>query len=443
MKYVIVGGDAAGMSAAMEVYRHDPNADITTLESGHNYSYGQCGLPYVINGQIDSTEEVISRTPEVFREKYKMDARTGHTVTKVDTRRQIVSGVITGTDEEFSIQYDRLLIATGAKSLVLPIDGRDVKGIHSLKTIPDTKAIIESVENVKHVTIIGGGYIGLEVAEVLVSMGKKVRIMTRSGQIASFLDSEMAKLVHEEARANGVEIIYNEELVHFVGEEWVTGIQTSKDLYLTDFVIEAVGVKPNTEFLEGGEIQLATNGAIRVNPHLETTVKNVYAAGDCAMHFNRLKQSADYIPLGTTANKQGRVAGLNMAGIPETFAGIVGSSILKFFSKTVGKTGLNEKEVKKLHFEYDFAIQEQRNIASYYPGGEDMTIKLIWKKDSKRLLGIQIVGGEGVDKRIDVGAVALYHQMRLRELLDLDLSYAPPFNSVWDPIQSIAKRQLD
>lgn len=442
MKYVIIGGDAAGMSAAMEIYRHDATADITTLESGHNYSYGQCGLPYVIDGRIGSTEELISRTPQVFRDKYKIDARTMHTVTSVDTKRQIVYGEMTDTREPFSIQYDRLLIATGANARNLKIDGRLLNGIRSLKSIPDAESIIGEVKNIEHVTIIGGGYIGLELVEALVSLGKRVRIIIRSGQVASFLDFELAKKIHEEAYRHDVEIIFNEEIIRYVGNEWVSGVQTSKDLYKTDFVIEAIGVKPNTNFLKNSGIERAENGAIRVNPHMATTVKYVYAAGDCAMHFNRMKQQADYVPLGTTANKQGRIAGLNMAGINETFAGIVGTSILKFFDLTIGKTGLNEKEVKELNFQYDTAIQEVTNISSYYPGGEDMLVKLIWKKDSKRLLGMQIVGGEGVDKRIDVGALALFHRMRLREMLDLDLSYAPPFNSVWDPVQKIVKRQL-
>lgn len=430
------------MSAAMEIYRHDSEATIISLEKGHHFSYGQCGLPYVIDGRVESTKDVISRTPEIFRDKYKIEARIMHTVTALDSNRQIVSGVATDTREPFSIQYDRLLIATGAESIKLKMPGRDLKGIRSLKTIPDTEDIIGEVKNVEQITIIGGGYIALELAEVLSSIGKKVRIIIRSGQVASFLDLEMAKLVHEEAYKNGVEIVFHEELIRYEGDDWVTGVQTSKDFYPTDFVIEAIGIRPNTSFLKGTGIQLSKNGAIRVDPHLETTVKNVYAAGDCAMQFNRMKQQADYIPLGTTANKQGRIAGLNMVGIPETFAGVVGSSILKFFNLTIGKTGLNEKEVKKMHFEYEVATQELLNKASYYPGGELMTVKLIWKSDSKRLLGLQIVGGEGVDKRIDVGAVALFNQMRLRELLDLDLSYAPPYNSVWDPIQKIAKRQL-
>lgn len=443
MKYVIIGGDAAGMTAAMEIYRHDREAEIITLETGDIYSYGQCGLPYVISEQIENSNEVIAKTPEQFREKYGIDARTRHTATKVNTNRQIVHGIVADTGQEFEVQYDKLLIATGAKSINLAVEGRHLKGIHSIKTIPDTEAIMQEINDVNHVTIIGGGYIGLELAEVLTARGKKIRMILRSGQVASFLDREMAKLVHDEAYKNGIEIIYNEELVCYKGEDRVTGIQTSRDLYDTDLVIEAIGVKPNTEFLKDTPIQLAGNGAIRVDPHLETTVKNVYAAGDCAMHFNRMKQSADYIPLGTTASKQGRIAGLNMVDIPETFAGIVGSSILKFFTRTIGKTGLNEKEVTKLKFEYDVAVQEVRNIASYYPNGENMTVKLIWKKDSKRLLGIQIVGGAGVDKRIDVGAVALFHKMRLKELLDLDLSYSPPYNGVWDSLQKVAKRQVD
>lgn len=442
MKYVIIGGDAAGMSAAMEIYRNDPEAEITTIERGMDYSYGQCGLPYVINGQVESTEEVISKKPEVFQQKYKMDTRVLHTVTAIDPERQVVSGVLTNTEQSFSISYDKLLIATGADSKKMKLEGRELKGIRSLKDIPDTNAIIEEIQKIEQVTIIGGGYIGLEVAEVLNSLGKKVRILTHGPQIASFLDSEMAKFIQDKAIENKIEIVYNEKLIRYKGEDWVTGIQTAETIYPTDYIIEAVGVSPNTTFLNNTGIQLAKNGAIHVNRHMETTLKNVYAAGDCATHFNRMKQSEDYIPLGTTANKQGRIAGLNMVGIKDEFAGIVGSSILKFFDLSIGKTGLNEKEVKKQQLQYETFTQELNNIASYYPDGTPMTVKMIWEKDSTRVLGIQIIGGSGVDKRIDVGATALYHQMKLRDLLDLDLSYAPPFNSVWDPLQKIAKRQL-
>ncbi|MEG0380956.1 MAG: FAD-dependent oxidoreductase, partial [Kurthia sp.] len=236
--------------------------------------------------------------------------------------------------------------------------------------------------------------------------------------------------------------IFNAHIIRYVGDEKVSAIQTANTLYETDYVIEAIGVTPNTDFLVGSGIEINDNATIQVDAQMRTTVQHIYAAGDCAMHYHRIKKQADYIPLGTTANKQGRIAGLNMAGHSEEFAGIVGTSLLKFFNLTIGKTGINEKEAKKLQKNYEYVTRVASNVSSYYPDGEDMYIKMIWEKETKKIAGVQIVGGAGVDKRIDVAAVALFHEMTLRDLIDLDIAYAPPYNGVWDPLLSMAKRQL-
>lgn len=442
MKYVIIGGDAAGMSAAMEIVRRDKQAEVTTLDKGHIYSYGQCGLPYVIDGRIPSTDNVIARSVETFRTKYGIDARTGHNVTNINSEAKTVSGVVLEKDETFHIPYDRLLIATGANPIFPDFEGSDLAGIHTLKTIPDTKAILNDLnDSVKQVTIIGGGYIGLEMAESLAELGKKVRIIQLGNQLANIFDQDMAELIHEEARQNGVELIFNEEVKGFNGEGHVQTVVTDRGEYETDFVLAAIGVQPNTNFLDGTGMHMTPKGAILVNPYMETSLENVYAAGDCASHFHRIKQKDDYIPLGTTANKQGRIAGMNMAGGANTFKGIVGASVVKFFHLTLGRTGLSEKEAETLGFDYETHKQKAKDIAGYYPGNQEMQLKFIYEKTTQKLYGAQIIGGNGVDKRIDVFATALYHEMTLNDLLDLDLAYAPPYNGVWDPIQQIAKRK--
>lgn len=387
MKYVIIGGDAAGMSAAMEIVRRDKQAEVTTLDKGHIYSYGQCGLPYVISGRIPSTDNVIARSVETFRTKYGIDARTGHNVTNINSEAKIVSGVVLETDESFHIPYDRLLIATGANPIFPDFEGYELAGIHTLKTIPDTKAILNDLnDSVKQVTIIGGGYIGLEMAESLVELGKKVRIIQRGNQLANIFDRDMAELIHEEARQNGIELIFNEEVKGFKGKDHVQTVVTDKGEYETDFVLAAIGVKPNTNFLDGTGMHMTSKGAILVNPYMETSLENVYAAGDCASHFHRIKQKDDYIPLGTTANKQGRIAGMNMAGGANTFKGIVGTSVVKFFHITLGRTGLSEKEAVELGFDYEVHKQKAKDIAGYYPGNQEMQLKLIYEKRRRNCL---------------------------------------------------------
>lgn len=440
MHYVIIGGDAAGMSAAMEIVRQDSTAKITTLEKGHIYSYGQCGLPYVVGKHVPSSTDVIARSVEMFRSKYGIDAKTGYEVTSVDPLTKTVSGNILQTRDIFSLKYDRLLIATGASPVIPDWEGKDLAGIHTIKTIPNTEAIIADLEQVNHVTIIGGGYIGLEMAENFVGIGKKVRIIQRSNQLANIFDEDMSGVVHQEAIKQQVEVILNEEVQSFSGNHRVNTVITDKRSYHTDLVLIAAGIKPTTDFLKDTGIRTIPNGAIIVNRHLETSISDIYAAGDCATHYNRVKQKDDYVPLGTTANKQGRLAGFNMMGQKREFKGIVGTSIMKFFDLSLGKTGLSEKEAEQLGISYETHLQQVNDIAGYYPGREEMQIKLIYRKDNQLLLGGQIIGGNGVDKRIDVLATALFHQMSISDLLDLDLAYSPPFNGVWDPLQQLAKR---
>ncbi len=439
MKFVIIGGDAAGMSAAMEIYRNVPGAEITSLERGFIYSYGQCGLPYVVDGRISSTKRLIARDVETFRDKYGIDARVGHEVERIDVENQLVMGT-QFSGEPFEIAYDKLLIATGADPIMPVKKGAELAGIHKIKTIPGLEDLLADLSpSIEQVTILGGGYIGLEMAETIHACNKKVRLIQRGSQVANILDEELAKHVHDEAKKQGIELLLNTHVEGFEGSSRVERIITNNGVLETDLVIVAAGIKPNTQFLDGTNIALAKNGAIVVNRHLETSVENIYAAGDCATHFHIVKERLDYVPLGTTANKQGRLAGLNMSGKFAPFRGIVGTSIMKFFDLTIATTGINENTAKKLGFDYEAYKLSARHIAGYYPGAQRMYIKIVVQKRDQQLLGAQIVGPAGVDKRIDVFATALYNKMTLPDLLDLDLAYAPPFNGVWDPLQQAAR----
>ncbi len=324
---------------------------------------------------------------------------------------------------------------------LFPLEGKQLEGIFPLKTIPDAKAIMEDLNNeVQEAVIIGGGYIGLEMAENLVSIGKDVCIIDRGAQLAKIFDEEMAALIHGEAERNGVKLALGESVEGFEGEDRVEYVITDKARYKTDHVLISAGVTPNTSFLEGTGIYKSYNDAIQVNGFMETSIMDIYAAGDCATQYHRIKERHDYIPLGTHANKQGQIAGLNIVNEHTSFRGIVGTSILKFFDLTLGRTGISSREAEQEGIPYKTVSLESTHAAGYYSKAGTMNVKLIYHEKTRALLGGQIIGREGVDKRIDVLATALYHHMSVDSLIELDLAYAPPFNSVWDPIQQAARR---
>ncbi|WP_088006132.1 FAD-dependent oxidoreductase [Indiicoccus explosivorum] len=441
MKVVIIGGDAAGMSAAMQIVRKGENAEVLTLEKGETYSYGQCGLPYTISGQIPSTDRLIARTPETFREKYGIDAKTGHTAKRIDPIEKKVSGIKTATGEPFEYGYDKLLIATGASPVMPDIKGSDKPGVHVLKTIPDAHRIMEDLDGeVKHIAIVGGGAIGLEMAEVFRGLGKEVRIIERGGHLAKIFDADMAELIHAEADRHGIQVHTRESVEEISGDRKAERIRTDKGTYPADLVLLSVGAYPNTHFIADTGIVTSVRGAIQVDRYMKTNVPDIFAAGDCAVQYHRIKKKDDYIPLGTTANKQGRIAGLNMIGMPKTFNGVVGTSILKFMDLALARTGLSEKEAQAIGIPVKTVRVKAKDIAGYYPDPNPLHVKLVYGAEDDLLLGGQVIGKNGADKRIDVLATALYNGMRLHDLEDLDLAYAPPFNGTWDPIQQAARR---
>ena len=444
MKYVIIGGDAAGMSAAMQLLKHGQEADITILEKNDFYSYAQCGMPYAISGVVPSVDDLVLRNADVYRDKFGMDARVRHEVEKVDTEEKIVIGRKTDTGEEFREPYDKLLIASGAHPFVPSFPGDDVAGVYSLKTIPDTNAIIEDVQaGIEDVTIVGGGYISIEVAEAFRMLGKNVRLLVRGTQLAKIFDEEISDKITEEATKQHIDVLFEEEIEEIIGEEAVTAVRTNKKTYETDMIMIATGVRPNTAFLDHSNIMLEKNGAVAVNEWQETNIADVYAAGDCAMQYHRIKEKPAYVPLGTHANKQGRIAGMNLAGKKRSYKGMTGTSIMKFMDLSLGKTGLSDTEASAEKIPYDSVTIEATNHANYYPNAKKLTIKLTFHKESGKLLGGQVIGESGVGKRSDVLATALFNEMTVEDLEDLDLSYAPPFNSAWDPVQRAARKAVE
>lgn len=442
---VVIGGDAAGMSAASKVRREQPDRPIIVFEKSSYTSYSACGIPYFISETVDKLEDLVIRTPQEFRNKYKIDVRTEHLVLEVDTQKKRVRVLDKIKNEELWQDYGQLLIATGAKAFCPAIQGNNapnVFGISTLKSGYNLECYIKE-KKPKQAVIIGGGYIGLEMAEALLIRGLKVTLVNRSAEVMNTLDPDMGELVSEAMRKLGVNVLTNEALQSFdLANGLVNAVVTDKQTIPTDIVVLGMGSEPNTGLLKGSGIALGIKGAVKVNRKQETNVEGVYAAGDCAETFHLVSNKAVYIPLGTTANKTGLVAGANIAGGESSFPGIVGTAVCKICSYEVARTGLLEKELKKLEVDYVTATTESKTRAHYYPNAKDIVVKLLAEKGTGRLLGGQIIGEEGAAKRIDVIATALTHNLTVQNLVDLDLSYAPPFSPVWDPVQTAARKLL-
>lgn len=443
-KLVIIGGDAAGMSAASKVRRENTEIEIIVFEKSEYTSYSACGIPYFISGKISPYEKLIVRTPEQFKKKYDIDARILHEVIEVDTAKNRVLVKNSVEKTQFWETYDKLLIATGGKAFCPDVENRETNGVFGVSTLRSGIKIDRFIKdfNPKNAVIVGGGYIGLEMAEALLIRGLKVSLINRSNEIMSTLDPDMAIIIHEAMKKLGVTLYTNEELKHFEAtENKVSAVVTNKQKLKADLVILGMGTSPNTAFLKNSKIALSEKGAVKVTRTQKTNIRNVWAAGDCAETFHLVSKKPFYVSLGTVANKTGVVAGKNILGGKAVFPGVVGTAVCKICSYEVARTGLLEKELKSLGIDYIATTVKSKTRAHYYPEAKDICVKLIADKKTGRLLGAQIVGEEGAAKRIDVLATALTNKLTLRNIIDLDLSYAPPFSPVWDPVQ-IAARKL-
>ena len=435
MKLVVIGGVAAGMSAAARAKRRNKELEIVVYEKSGYVSYGACGLPYFVAGVIPSKDKLVVRTPEQFA-KQGVTVRVHHEVIDVDAEARTVTVRNLETGETFEDAWDELLITTGAVAVRPPIPGLDLPGIFTLRTVEDGIAVKEwiATKRPRQAVIVGGGYIGLEMAEALAANGLSVEVVEMLPQVLPNMDADMAGLVAEELASHGVGVHLQSPVQAFDGDGQVQRVVAGDKTLTADMALFSVGVRANIPLAEKVGAAIGKTGAIAVDDHQRTTAPHIWAAGDVAEAWHRVLNAPAYIPLGTTANKQGRIAGTNIAGGDEAFGGIVGTAVVKVFDLEVARTGLSEREAARAGFDYASVTIKAPARAHYMPTHPPIHVKLVFEKGGKKLLGGQMVGAEGVSKRIDVIAAALHAGWTVYDLAQLDLSYAPPFAPVWDPI---------
>ncbi|GBF04991.1 FAD-dependent pyridine nucleotide-disulfide oxidoreductase [Deinococcus aerius] len=441
MRIVVVGGVAAGMSAASRARRHNPEAEVAVFERGGEISYGACGLPYVIGGDVPDLGDLIARTPERMRGQ-GIDVRVRHEVTGVDAGARTVTVLDREAGGTRTEPYDRLLIATGVNAVRPEWARTDLRGVHVLRDLADGRAILASLKGATCACIVGAGYIGLEMAEALHSRGLRVTVLEKAPEVAGrMLDRAYQQRVRAELERHGVEVRCGTSVEELVGENGhVRAVQTDHGPVPADLVIVAVGVKPNTALAEAAGARLGETGAIAVNTRQETSVDGVYAAGDNSESLHCVTGQKVHIPLGLTANRMGRVAGVNMAGGEARFPGIVGTAIFKTFDLGAARTGLTQTEAEGLGLDAVSVDVESTDHAGYYPTAAPIFVRLTGERGSGRLLGVQLVGQPASVKRVDVVAALLHQRGSVGDLFELDLAYAPPFSSVWDVLLVAADR---
>lgn len=437
MKIIIVGGVAGGATAAARIRRLDEQAQIIVFERSGFVSYANCGLPYYIGGTITDSRKLTLQTPESFWKRFRIDVRVKHEVTDIDIGKKMVLVRNLESGQVFEENYDKLILSPGAKPTRPNLPGVDSSRIFSLRTVEDTMKIRRFVEEnqPKSAVLTGGGYIGLEMAENLVKMGIQVTIIQRPKQLLSPLDYEMACFVHAHLREKGVRLMLGHSVEGFEEAEGQIKVLLKEEKPLqTDMVLLAVGVTPDTPLARTAGLELGKKGSIIVNERMETSVPDIYAVGDAVEVKHYVTGEKTLISLAGPANKQGRIAADNVCGGNSVYLGSQGSSVIKVFDLTVATTGINEQTAKAAGILFDRLVLSPASHATYYPGAKAMTMKLLYEKDTYRLLGAQIVGYDGVDKRIDVLAAAIHARMDVIQLKDLDLAYAPPYSSAKDPV---------
>jgi len=435
-RLLVIGGVAAGPKVAAKARRGDPDMEIVVYQEEDEISYAGCGLPYYISGVIGERDDLISRTPGKFALE-GIRILKNRRIENIDVQNHVISGQKIGSGENFTDRYDRLVIATGAYPIRPKIEGIDLNNIFYLRSIFDADAIFEKIrtENIRNVVIAGGGYIGLEMAESLIHRGKDVTIVELAPQILTLFDEDFAGILRQYLEKKGVKVFTSEGIKALRGKEGkVTDVQTVSREIEADAVLMSLGIRPQVELAKQAGLRIGETGAIWINEKMETSAEGIYAAGDCVETNHLITGKKVWIPLGSTANKQGRVVGVNVCGGNATFPGVMGTTVFKTFDFNVAKTGLNMREAEKEGFHPIQAIVRGHDRAHYYPGRKESTLKVIADKETGRILGGQAIGEGPSDKFIDILAMALHAKMTCRELGNVDLAYAPPFSPVLSPI---------
>ena len=434
MKVVIVGGVAGGASAAARLRRLDEKAEIVMLERGPYISFANCGLPYYIGGEIKKKSALTLQTPQSFKSRFNVDVRVNSEVTAIHTAEKTVT--VRTAEGEYEESYDKLILSPGAAPIVPPLPGVDNERVFTLRNIPDTEKIREYVEEEfpDSAVVIGGGYIGVEMAENLKKSGVETTIVELSDHLIAPLDYDMACEVHQYARSQGLNLVLNNGVTAIEEKGGKLCVKLSNGELETDMVILSVGVRPDTALAKDAGLALNARGAILTDAHMLTSNPDIYAVGDAVEITDFVTKQKGYIPLAGPANKQGRIAADNLCGIPSEYKQTQGASVLTLFDMTIAMTGVNERTAKAAGLHYDRMYTYNQSHASYYPGGHGISMKVLYEKGTGRLLGAQLVGYDGVDKRCDVLAVAIRAGLTASDLTELELCYAPPFGSAKDPV---------
>jgi len=436
MKIVIVGGVAGGATAATRLRRLDEHAQITVFERSGYISYANCGLPYYIGGVIEDKEELTLQTPESIGKRFRIDMKVHHEVTDINAVKKTVKVCNLDTGKVYEEPYDKLILSPGAKPVMPNLPGIENEKIFTLRTVEDTLKIRSFVEEKKPKTavMVGGGFIGLEVAENLCDLGVKATVVQRPKQLMNTLDYDMATLVHNKLRSKGISLKFGGDVIGFEEKEQLQVLLKDDEPISTDMVLIAIGVSPETTLAKKVGLELGIKGAIVVNDKMETSVPDIYAVGDAVQVKHTVTGNNAVISLAGPANKQGRIVADNICGLDSHYKGSMGSSVIKLFDMTAASTGLTEKAARDAGIDYERVVLSPASHAGYYPGAKVMTMKVVYEKSTLKILGAQIVGYDGVDKRLDVIATAISAGMKATELKDLDLAYAPPYSSAKDPV---------
>ena len=451
-RFVVIGGVAAGMSAASRAKRNRPDMEVAVLERGSFVSYGSCGLPYFISDLVKDVQGLVVYDAAFFKEKRGIDVLTRHEVTSIDPGAKLVLARSLEQDKEVKLGYDKLAICTGASPLYPDLSGVDRKNIFVIRTAEDGVILKDFLKKAspKKAVIIGAGFIGLEMAEAFRTRGLEVTVIKRPGSILKMFDDDMVKLIEDELKAKNVELVKDAAIQEFEGdaEGKVRAVVLAQGTYQADLVLLATGAKPNSKLASQAGLRIAANGTIVVDNKMQTSNPDIFAAGDCVGQRHLITGKNVYIPRGTTANKQGRVAGDNASGGNEVFEGVIGTAVSKVFDLTVARTGLSSAEASAGGYDFVTSTVAHPSHAHTYPNPEpeDITIKLIVDRATGKLLGAQMIGKMGVAKRIDIFATALHKSMTVEEISRLDLSYSPPFAPVWDSVlvaANVALRKLE
>ena len=436
-RLVVIGGDAAGMSAATNARRGRPDLEIVVLEMGRRTSYSACGIPYLVGGAVDELDDLVVRTPQEFRDQHRIDVRTRHRAVAIDLDARRVEVRALDQSRTFHLGFDLLQVATGAEPVRPDLPGIDAPWIHGVQNLEDAARLLTAIEErpCQRVVVVGGGYIGLEMAEAFVDRGSAVTLLDSAPQPLRSVDPAFGRRITEVLRSYGVDVRCGTQVEGF-GEHVV---HTSTGDVAADLVVLGIGVLPAAAIGIDAGLTAGAKGAIAVDHRQRTSAEGVYAAGDCADVFHLVSQRQIHLPLGTVANKAGRVAGVNLGGGYATFPGVLGTAVTRICETEVARTGLSEHEAREVGIECVTGTAEATSRAGYFPGAVDVTAKVLAERGTGRLIGAQIIGADRVGKRIDTMATAITARLTVAELLDLDLAYAPSVSPLVDPFQVAAR----